>query len=49
MCFKIKIDFNHFVFMLQTFNKNFVFVQLNLFSELFIKLCYDIIKNIVFS
>ena len=28
--------------MLQTFNKNFVFVQLNLFSVFFIKLSYDI-------
>ncbi len=27
--------------MLQTFNKNFVFVQLNLFSVFFIKLSYD--------
>jgi len=35
--------------MLQTFNKNFVFVQLNLFSEFFIKSRYDIIKNIVFN
>jgi len=35
--------------MLQTFNKNFVFVQLNLYSELFIKLHYDLIKNIVFN
>jgi len=35
--------------MLQTFNKNFVFVQLNLYSEFYIKSRYAFIKNIVFS